>query len=221
MARRNSLFLLLVGAVATFVCISLFLGGGGDDSGLVPARTSAGRAAPGEGEGAAADPLDLDSLGGVLSGGVIAPKLGNETAKQELGRASWKLLHTMMARFPDEPTADDSLALKSYIALFARLYPCGECAAHFQQLLKKLPPQTSSRTAAAGWACHVHNKVNERLGKDIFDCSKIGDFYDCGCGDDEGSKEGEKGKDKGAEGEDAKKADGEDKAPEVELSKAA
>lgn len=30
----------------------------------------------------------------VLHGGVIMPKLGNETVKAELGRASWKLLRT-------------------------------------------------------------------------------------------------------------------------------
>ena len=96
----------------------------------------------------------------------------------------------MMARFPEEPTADDSLALKTYIQLFARLYPCGECASHFQKLLKKYPPQTSSRNAAAGWACFVHNEVNHRLKKDIFDCNKIGDFYDCGCAEEDKKKDG-------------------------------
>ena len=25
--------------------------------------------------------------------------------------------------------------------LFARMYPCGECAEHFQQLLLEMPPQ--------------------------------------------------------------------------------
>ncbi|KAI0409515.1 ERV/ALR sulfhydryl oxidase domain-containing protein [Xylaria palmicola] len=122
--------------------------------------------------------------GNILEGGSIAPKLENATAKAELGRASWKLFHTMMARFPEKPTEEDSLALKTYIQLFARLYPCGDCASHFQQLLKKFPPQIGSRNAAAGWACHVHNQVNERLEKPIFDCNNIGDFYDCGCGDD-------------------------------------
>ena len=107
--------------------------------------------------------------------------------RAELGRASWKLFHTMMARFPEEPSADDSLALKTYIQLFARLYPCGDCASHFQKLLAKYPPQTSSRNGAAGWACFVHNQVNERLKKEIFDCNKIGDFYDCGCGDEDKS----------------------------------
>lgn len=123
-----------------------------------------------------------------LNGHAIAPKLGNETAKAELGRAAWKVLHTMMARFPDKPTEDESAALKSYIHLFQRLYPCGECAEHFGQLLKKFPPQVSSRSAAAAWACHVHNKVNERLKKELFDCANIGDFYDCGCAEDDEKK---------------------------------
>ena len=118
----------------------------------------------------------------------IASKLGNETLKAELGRAAWKLLHTTMARFPDTPTADESDALKNYIYLFARLYPCGECAEHFQEILKKYPPQTSTRGTAAAWACFVHNEVNISKGKDVFDCGNIGDFYDCGCTEDEEGK---------------------------------
>jgi FAD-linked sulfhydryl oxidase len=70
----------------------------------------------------------------------------------------------------------------------------GECAGHFRQILEKNPPQVSSRNAAAGWACHVHNEVNLSLKKDVFDCSKIGDFYDCGCAeDDEAKKSGKAG----------------------------
>jgi FAD-linked sulfhydryl oxidase len=121
----------------------------------------------------------------VQTGDAIMGHLGNETLKAELGRAAWKLFHTTMARFPDKPTEDESDALKSYIYLFARLYPCGECATHFQQILTKYPPQTSSRSSAAAWACFVHNQVNESKGKPIFDCANIGDFYDCGCADDE------------------------------------
>lgn len=96
----------------------------------------------------------------------------------------------MMGRFPDKPSEDDSLALKSYIQLFARLYPCGDCASHFQKLIKKYPPQVGSRNSAAGWACFVHNEVNKRLEKPLFDCNNLGDFYDCGCGDEK-KKEGE------------------------------
>ncbi|KAK9472912.1 ERV/ALR sulfhydryl oxidase domain-containing protein [Dipodascopsis tothii] len=114
-------------------------------------------------------------------GGPIMPHLGNETIKAELGRASWKLFHTILARYPEQPTSEEREALSSYIYLFSRVYPCGECAAHFQKLLKKFPPQTSSRNAASQWGCHVHNQVNERLGKELFDCNNIGDWYKCGC----------------------------------------
>lgn len=71
----------------------------------------------------------------------------------------------------------------------------GDCARHFQHILSKFPPQVSTRSAAAAWACHVHNEVNKSLRKALFDCSSIGDFYDCGCAaaeqaDDEGSSRG-------------------------------
>ncbi|KAK2755560.1 hypothetical protein FQN54_006500 [Arachnomyces sp. PD_36] len=128
----------------------------------------------------------------ILEGEGIMPKLGNETAKAELGRSTWKLLHTMMARYPEEPTDEEAETLRSFVYLLSRLYPCGECASHFQKLLKEYPPQVSTRSIAAGWACHIHNEVNKSLDKEIFDCNNIGDFYDCGCADDE---EGE-GKDK-------------------------
>lgn len=32
------------------------------------------------------------------------------------------------------------------------------------------------------WLCHVHNLVNERLGKPEFDCLTLTETYDCGCG---------------------------------------
>lgn len=68
----------------------------------------------------------------------------------------------------------------------------GECAGHFRKLLAKYPPQVQSRSSAAAWACHIHNQVNKSLKKRLFDCSKIGDFYDCGCADDEKEQAGKK-----------------------------
>ncbi|KAF8472793.1 ERV/ALR sulfhydryl oxidase domain-containing protein [Kalaharituber pfeilii] len=121
----------------------------------------------------------------LLHGNGIMPKLGNETLKAELGRASWKLFHTILARYPQKPTHDERDALKSYVYLFARLYPCGECGEHFRGLLAKYPPQTSSRDAASQWGCFVHNQVNERLGKPDFDCTTVTDTYKCGCADAE------------------------------------
>lgn len=68
--------------------------------------------------------------------------------------------HTMTLRFPEviiyivvighaihlllqHPTRDEREALDSYFRLTSRLYPCGECAEEFQELLKQFPPQVS------------------------------------------------------------------------------
>ncbi|KAF9951188.1 hypothetical protein BGZ70_001096 [Mortierella alpina] len=117
-------------------------------------------------------------LGG---GGTIMPHLGNETAKAELGRATWKLLHTMAARYPLKPKPDERAAVKQWII-----------ATHFQLLLKEHPPQTSSRASLSNWSCSVHNMVNKRLGKPDFDCGTLEDVYKCGCADEpqEGGQEG-------------------------------
>lgn len=93
----------------------------------------------------------------------------------------------MTLRFPEKPTQSDRDTLLRFMTDFSRLYPCGECAEHFQQLLKELPPQTASRMNAALWLCAAHNKVNERLGKPEFPCDKLDETYDCGCGDDKKS----------------------------------
>lgn len=116
--------------------------------------------------------------------GVIMPKMGNATAKAALGKSTWHFLHTMTLRFPDKPTPQESDTLRSFFTNFAQLYPCGECARHFQQLVKELPPQVGSRKSASLWLCAVHNEVNKSLGKEEFPCDKLDESYDCGCGDD-------------------------------------
>ncbi|KAI0463945.1 hypothetical protein LJB42_002954 [Komagataella kurtzmanii] len=113
------------------------------------------------------------------------PKMANETLKAELGSASWKLFHTILARYPESPSENQKSTLNDYIYLFAQVYPCGDCARHFNLLLQKYPPQLSSRQVAAVWGCHIHNQVNRRLEKPQYDCSNILEDYDCGCGSDE------------------------------------
>ncbi|CAO1637092.1 unnamed protein product [Sympodiomycopsis kandeliae] len=115
-------------------------------------------------------------------GQAFATKMANATAKAELGRSTWKFLHTMTLRFPDNPTSEQRETLSQFFSTFSLLYPCGDCANHFQKLLKQYPPQTSSRMSASLWLCSVHNMVNQRLGKEEFECDKLDSTYDCGCG---------------------------------------
>lgn len=113
------------------------------------------------------------------------PKMANETLKAKLGNSAWHLFHTVLARYPDKPSEQEQTTLQLYIHLFAQVYPCGDCARHFQKLLARYPPQVGSRKTAALWGCDIHNKVNSKLKKPEYDCTKILEDYDCGCGDDE------------------------------------
>lgn len=113
------------------------------------------------------------------------PKMENATLKQDLGRSTWKLLHNILGRYPEKPTDTEKESLKQFFNVFVKVYPCGDCAVHFQKLLEKYPPQVENKQAAATWGCNIHNKVNERLNKPIYDCKNILNDYDCGCGNEE------------------------------------
>ncbi|RUS26244.1 hypothetical protein BC938DRAFT_471033, partial [Jimgerdemannia flammicorona] len=76
-------------------------------------------------------------------------ELGRSTSCSQTAQlnpsSTQQLLHTMTARYPQHPSQDERQALSQFIYLLSRLYPCGECAAEFQQLLKKYPPQVRVR----------------------------------------------------------------------------
>jgi len=38
-----------------------------------------------------------------------------------------------------------------------------------------------SKEAAIQWLCRVHNIVNTRLEKPVFDCAQVRDRWKCGC----------------------------------------
>eukprot|EP00835_Amoeboradix_gromovi_P002384 NODE_134_length_18141_cov_0.186066.p8 type:complete len:184 gc:universal NODE_134_length_18141_cov_0.186066:7875-8426(+) len=112
---------------------------------------------------------------------VMMPYLGNQTQRAELGHSTWHFLHTLAARYPVDPNNEQKSALVDFIHLFSKLYPCGNCASHFQLLIKEDPPLVSSRDDIVMWFCRQHNKVNVRLKKALFDCSSVYERWKCGC----------------------------------------
>ncbi|KAG0355219.1 hypothetical protein BG005_005855 [Podila minutissima] len=93
--------------------------------------------------------------------------------REVLGRATWTFLHTMTAYYPDKPSAMEQSTMKSLLSSFSQFYPCGHCAEHLRQEMKVSPPKVESRKELSWWMCGMHNKVNEMLGKEIFDCNKV------------------------------------------------
>ena len=90
--------------------------------------------------------------------------------REELGRHSWTLLHTMAAYFPAAPTPSQSQAAVGLIRAVGMLYPCRHCAEDFERNLEHHPPKADSREDLSVWMCEAHNRVNMLLGKPMFPC---------------------------------------------------
>eukprot|EP00439_Symbiodinium_sp_Y106_P035975 s336_g4.t1 len=102
------------------------------------------------------------------------------TWREVLGRRTWFLLHTLAARYPDEPSEADAAAARGLIASLGQHYPCPICKQHLQDrvvpgqglLVQETllhpalgPVDTSNRVAFARWMCQLHNAVNKKLGR--------------------------------------------------------
>ncbi|KAI5397833.1 hypothetical protein KIW84_063594 [Lathyrus oleraceus] len=87
--------------------------------------------------------------------------------KEDLGRATWTFLHTLAAQYPDDPTRQQKKDVKELVQILSRMYPCSECANHFNEVLRSNPVQSGSHAEFSQWLCHVHNVVNRSIGKPI------------------------------------------------------
>lgn len=48
--------------------------------------------------------------------------------KNELGQATWGLLHTMAATYPEKPNVEQKEDTRQFFSVLSRLYPCEYCA---------------------------------------------------------------------------------------------
>ncbi|RIA97812.1 FAD dependent sulfhydryl oxidase Erv1 [Glomus cerebriforme] len=92
---------------------------------------------------------------------------------EQLGKATWTFLHTMAAYYPEVPSYEQQRNMRTFLSTFSQFYPCWYCAEHLREEMVKIPPKVESRWSLGKWLCDMHNIVNERLGKPIFDCNKI------------------------------------------------
>lgn len=100
--------------------------------------------------------------------------------RNSLGKATWSVLHTIAAKYPVKPNQEEKTNMREFIRLISILYPCSYCAKEFRQDIAQLPPRLDSREALSQWFCQMHNRVNEKLNKPQFDCSKVDERWRTG-----------------------------------------
>ncbi|ETV98210.1 hypothetical protein H310_08933 [Aphanomyces invadans] len=91
--------------------------------------------------------------------------------REELGRATWGLLHTMAAYYPQVPSDAVKSQATSFIKSLAELYPCKHCAVDFQESIVEIPPRVNSRIDFSLWMCEQHNRVTTKMHKKPFPCT--------------------------------------------------
>ncbi|VEN63774.1 unnamed protein product [Callosobruchus maculatus] len=89
----------------------------------------------------------------------------------------------MAATYPDKPTPEQKCDMTQFITLLSKFYPCHICAEDLRAELKVDPPKTDSQEVLSQWLCRLHNKVNIKLGKEVFDCSKVNERWRDGWSD--------------------------------------
>jgi len=109
----------------------------------------------------------------------VAPRVfaymhsGCPVTRSELGRGSWAFLHTMAAFYPDTPSREQQEEMRQFLYTYVKLYPCNYCSDRSLEEMDSNPPRVSSRHQLTRWMCALHNEVNHRMGKPIFDCEKV------------------------------------------------
>lgn len=101
-----------------------------------------------------------------------------------MGHHAWIFLHSIAAAYPDEPTDQDKEGLKELFSSIGKIFPCQECKGHFNNMIAENPLVDTNKKEVIYYFCKLHNLVNVRLQKRVFDCDKAFEYWKvegCGC----------------------------------------
>jgi FAD-linked sulfhydryl oxidase len=113
---------------------------------------------------------------------IVKEKLPCPPDSKELGKSSWTFLHSLAAYYPTDPTIEKQQDTLRFLELFSKLYPCNYCSEHMQAEMEIDPPNVSNREVFSLWLCQFHNKVNELIGRPVFDCKRVLERWRTGFG---------------------------------------
>ena len=89
-------------------------------------------------------------------------------SKQEWGRATWYLIHTLAHKLKDEES-NHAPELLAHLSKICITLPCPNCSQHASLYLQHNSiPKPTDKSSLNAYFWNMHNWVNTRLGKPIF-----------------------------------------------------
>ena len=84
---------------------------------------------------------------------------------QHWGPAGWQFMHAVTFGYPEQPSMADKAHALNFFKSVGYVLPCDKCRAHYNDEVKRNPPDVHSRDSLSRWLVKVHNKVNRENGK--------------------------------------------------------
>lgn len=94
---------------------------------------------------------------------------------EELGRSTWTFLHSAAAYYPEAPSEVQQRSMQALLDALPYVYPCATCAEELREEYARQQPHAREQAVATApalqqYLCTLHNQVNARLGKPVWDC---------------------------------------------------
>ena len=97
------------------------------------------------------------------------------------GTHAWAVLHSIAASYANYPNKQEKEHFRMFFDGFIHLYPSKNGL--IQEIINEKPLEHNSREELVYYVCEIHNLMNKRLNKDMFNCRNAFDIWggDCGC----------------------------------------
>ena len=89
----------------------------------------------------------------------------------EVGRAGWRLIHSLAANYPEEPKFYQKFPWYGFMETLINFYPCQRCRNHLWFNIERYGMHTANKTDLSMFMCFLHNDVNRINGKTMYPCS--------------------------------------------------
>jgi len=96
------------------------------------------------------------------------------------GPSTWHTIHLLCYTAPVTLSPTEQLRYTTFFKALPFVLPCASCSEHLQEHYKQHPIENfvSSQASLFEWSVHIHNTVNQMLGKPIVSLEKAKSIWE-------------------------------------------